>query len=187
MYSLLLPGDIVMVHGPAGVGRTGYALSLVRDAVAAEDRHVLFLDAEGMVDGRWDDAWSPMVTLANPLTMEQADRVVREAVLKGVDMVILDGVARLPSSHPTRMGNAASILMNLLNWLHHRVALRPVVVFTTQSSPRSKPGVHSRGVEYMATVQVELQRGQMTNTVDVVMTRSISGFELPSPNQKDDG
>lgn len=173
-------GDIVTITSAAGIGRTGYALALAREALAA-GQTVLLVDGEGIIDDRIRAfVGVPGFMYAEALDMETAASLVRAAVEQGVDVVIVDSVHRLPSAG-VRLGGAAVSLMRLVSFIAGHHGKRPIAFFTVQQ--KQTPTIPYRMIEEgtphrKINVHVVLERGSYPNTVDATYRRIIDGQEM---------
>jgi hypothetical protein len=179
MFDTFAPGDIVTVTSTAGIGRTGFVLAMAAAALA-QDQTVLLVDGEGITPDRLGALRAhPGFGYGEALNMETAASLARAAVKRGVDVIIIDNVDRLPAVG-SRVGSAAVSLMRLVSFIAGRRGKRPIAFFTTQV--RQRPTIPVQVIEEgtppsKINVQVSLERDTFSNTVKATVCRKVDGIK----------
>ena len=119
MYNNLRRGDIVAVYGEPASGKTEVLLNFVR--TRPNDVNAVFIDADMTIGpDRWDGSDKGARVLMPELhhTLENVARLIRNLAMEGVDLIVCDDVARMPTAHPESeddpLGLGAEVLSSLV-------------------------------------------------------------------------
>lgn len=179
VYEYFRRGDVVVVSGAAGVGRTGFALSLVRDAVTAGER-VLFVGLPSTLESlrpqrpRCDGLGT--LSFLWTESLDEAVAAAYEFASGGGELVVIDDVERMT------VGDGHTRTLPRLVTLARRVDLgRPTVVLTVCENRSVSPGSQAwvfGMAKFDATVHVGLNHGERYGLADVVLTRTLKGVSV---------